>query len=237
MPNPYFQFKQFIVYQDKCAMKVNTDGVLLGAWTDCSNSQRILDIGTGTGMIALMLAQRSNAIIDAVEIDEDTAKQATQNCANSVWKDRVSVYCCSFQEFAKKNLPKYDLIVSNPPYFTQSLKSPTQNKNTARHTDALSFEELIIGSKKLLLPNGKLSVILPFDTGETFTNLATKKNFYLIRKTVVHSKENLPPKRILSTFSLEETNCLTNKLVIETEKRHVYTDEFKNLTKEFFLPI
>ncbi len=234
-PNPYFQFKQFIIYQDKCAMKVNTDGVLLGAWTDNFDAQHILDIGTGTGLIALMLAQRSNASIDAIEIDEEAATQASQNCVNSIWKDRISVHCCSFQEFTEKNSPKYDLIVSNPPYFIQSLKSPKQNKNTARHTDSLSFEELIAGSKKLLLPNGKLSVILPFDSGETFINLAKEKDFHLARKTIVCSKENLPPKRILLTFSLENADCLIDKLIIETEQRHQYSEEFKKLTEEFYL--
>jgi tRNA1Val (adenine37-N6)-methyltransferase len=234
-PNPYFQFKQFLIYQDKCAMKVNTDGVLLGAWTDCTDSQRILDIGTGTGLIALMLAQRSNATIDAIEIDKEAATQATQNCANSVWKDRISVHYCSLQNFAEKNSHKYDLIVSNPPYFIQSLKSPTQSKNTARHTDSLSFEELITGSKKLLSADGKLSVILPFDSAELFIKLATENDLILIRKTIVFSKKNLPPKRILLTFALENADCLTDQLVIETEQRHHYSEEFKKLTAEFYL--
>ena len=128
MPNDYFKFKQFTIHQDKCAMKVGTDGVLLGAWAECANAKGILDIGTGTGLIALMIAQRSNAKIDAVEIDETASKQAKENIKKSLWNDRIEILNISFQDFSKSTNEKYDLIVSNPPYFQNSLYAPDEKR-------------------------------------------------------------------------------------------------------------
>ena len=139
MPNPYFQFKRFTVYHDRCAMKVGTDGVLLGAWTDVSSSQQILDIGTGTGLIALMLAQRNvTAHITAIDIDEEAIEQAQGNIAASPWKNRIEVMKQDFCQYSANRL--FDTIVSNPPYFNQSLKGPDSQRNTARHTDSLELQ-------------------------------------------------------------------------------------------------
>lgn len=153
MSQPFFQFKQFTVWHDKCAMKVGTDGVLLGAWTPVESSARILDIGTGTGLVALMLAQRCSASVIALEIDETAAQQAAENITRSPWGNRIEVVCQDFRLYSNKNNSlKYDTIVSNPPYFTDSLKCPDSQRNTARHNDNLSYEELLKGVSNLLSP-------------------------------------------------------------------------------------
>ena len=165
MANPYFQFKQFTVWHDKCAMKVGTDGVLLGAWTSVENTRSILDVGCGTGLISLMLAQRCQAIIDALDIDPAACMQARENADRSPFGQRLQVIHRPFAdcvtEFA--GIRQYDCIVSNPPYFINSLKCPDKQRNQARHTDTLSLDELISGSKQLLSPGGRLCLILPFD--------------------------------------------------------------------------
>ena len=150
MSQPFFQFKQFTVWHDKCAMKVGTDGVLLGAWTPVESSARILDIGTGTGLVALMLAQRCSASVIALEIDGKAAQQAAENITRSPWGSRIEVVCQDFRLYSNKNNSlKYDTIVSNPPYFTDSLKCPDSQRNTARHNDNLSYEELLKGVSNL----------------------------------------------------------------------------------------
>lgn len=161
MSNIYFKFKQFTVYQDRCAMKVGTDGTLLGAWTDVTKSRTILDIGTGTGLIALMLAQRSlTTQITAIDIDIDSVMQAESNVALSPWCDRVKVFCSSLQDF---NGSGYDTIVSNPPYFVNSLKCPNGHRTLARHTASLSYKDLFDGVTRMLSDDGEFSVIIPFD--------------------------------------------------------------------------
>ena len=168
MANPYFQFKQFTVWHDKCAMKVGTDGVLLGAWCCVENITRILDVGCGTGLISLMLAQRCQAEIDAVDIDEAACIQARENADRSPFGDRLQIFHRPFANFVNESagIRQYDCIVSNPPYFIDSLKCPDKQRNQARHTDTLTLEELIEGSKQLLAPQGKLYLILPFDQRE-----------------------------------------------------------------------
>ena len=148
MANPYFQFKKFTVWHDKCAMKVGTDGVLLGEWASTERCQRILDVGTGTGLIALMLAQRSTAILDAIDIDSDACLQAQENIAKSPFANRIQVYQTSLSEYMPDENIKYDLIVSNPPYFIDSLKCPDTKRNLARHTDTLSLPDLLRGTRR-----------------------------------------------------------------------------------------
>ncbi|MDP2113785.1 MAG: methyltransferase, partial [Bacteroidota bacterium] len=160
--NNYFQFKQFRIIQDKSAMKVGVDGVLLGVWANVSGAKRILDIGTGTGLIALMMAQRNaDARIDAVEIEPDAFQEAVYNIQQSPWNERIQIELCSFQEFAGKAGLKYDLIVSNPPYFTNGHKAPLENRATARHSDSLSLGDLISGAIGLLNETGKIALVLP----------------------------------------------------------------------------
>lgn len=234
MPNDYFKFKQFVIHQEKCAMKVGTDGVLLGAWTDCTNAHNVLDIGTGTGLIALMIAQGSNAKIDAVEIDDEACKQAKENVINSPWKDQVQIINKSFQEFESIN-NKYDLIVSNPPYFQNSLYASNEKRTDARHNSNLELDDLISGALKLLSEKGKLSIILPYLEGTMFILKAAENGLYCVRQTKVLPKPDKEPKRLLLEFMKEKMPLVEQELIIELNKRHEYSDAYKNLTKDFYL--
>ena len=231
MSNPYFRFKQFTVYHDLCAMKVGTDGVLLGAWADCEKAKTILDIGTGSGLIALMLAQRSKAQVHAIDIDENACKQAKINFENSKFSDRLNVEKATFQHW---NTPlRFDLLASNPPYFSGSLKSPDNKRNFARHNDSLFFADLIEKSCSLMNPEGKLAVILPFDEFEGFHSLALKNRLFLCHKTLVSSLPHKPPKRVLLEYSNKETDCLENILLIE-ESPKIFSEEYIALTEDFY---
>ena len=235
MANNYFQFKEFIVEQADTAMKVGTDGVLLGAWADVSQADAILDIGTGSGLIALMLAQRSAAEITAVEIEEKACRQADKNFKQSKWADRILLVNSSFQKFATTINKKFDLIVSNPPYFVNSMKSPTNERNLARHTDLLPFADLFGFSSKLLKPNGKLALIIPTDISKSVFDEANFSRFSLNKKTSVKSSTLKPPKRLLLEFSFSKTELLENCVTIENQQQHDFTQEYKNLTKDFYL--
>jgi tRNA1Val (adenine37-N6)-methyltransferase len=235
MANDYFQFKQFNIQQDKCAMKVGTDGVLLGAWVATGSCRAILDVGTGTGLIALMLAQRSLAGIDAIDIDEAAAGQATENIASSAFANRIQVFHAPFEEYASKAHRRYDLIVSNPPYFARSLKSPDTKKNLARHTDTLSLSSLLSGGKSLLAPDGRIALILPCQRESELMETAQENKLAVVRKTAVKPLPDAPPKRLLIELSANvSAPCLTDTLIIE-ESRHQYTAGYRELTKDFYL--
>lgn len=232
-----FRFKQFRIQQDRCAMKIGTDGVLLGAWVNCKNAKRILDVGTGTALIALMLAQRNTqATIDAVEIDPESAAQAHENVMASLWHNRIQVICDSFQHYAAQSTHSYDLIVSNPPFFINSLKSPHSAKNTARHTDKLPFDELLAAAKARLTPTGHLAIILPKDESLIIENLAKETGFYCVEKVSVYPTPLSSVKRYLLCFGLQENSCKESDLIIE-EARHSYSTQFKALTRDFYLNI
>lgn len=230
-----FQFKQFTIHQDQCAMKVGTDGVLLGAWTDCGTTQRILDIGTGTGLIALMLAQRSKAFIDAIEIDEAAVLQAKQNVADSPWTERIQIIHLPFQDFSNTQRNSYDLIISNPPYFENSLKSPSASRTTARHTDSLTSLEIISACKKLLHDKGKLSLILPIQESVACIVKATEFGLYCQRKTAVIPRKGTAAKRMLLCFGFDSCVCQESELLIETDSRHQHSEEYMELTKDYYL--
>lgn len=232
MPNPYFKFKRFTVYHDLCAMKVGTDGVLLGAWTDVSISKNILDIGTGSGLIALMLAQRCEASITAIDIDADAVKQARINIQNSDWKDRMTVFHTDLCDFTSTCL--FDTIVSNPPYFADSLKSTDSQRNKARHNDTLTLNQLFANVNRLLHPEGEFSLISPFEQNDTIIGTAKEYGFYPTRHTKIITRPGLPPKRTLLAFKRHPESYTPQELVIEFE-RHVYSEEYIALTKEFYL--
>lgn len=233
MPNPYFAFKQFTVRHDRCAMKVGTDGVLLGAWTDLSHSRRILDIGTGTGLIALMLAQRCmDAQITAIDLDSAAVEQAQENIQASPWKDRIEALqqdICTYHPNGT-----FDTIVSNPPYFIDSLKCPDGQRSTARHTDTLDADRLIGKVSELLTSDGRFSIILPAEQTEDLIRVAGEKGLHPSRQTWVITRPGLSPKRILMEFRKTPVTLQPDELVIELE-RHVYSEEYIALTKEFYL--
>lgn len=217
-------------------MKVGTDAVLLGAWANTKNVNKILDIGTGTGIIALMLAQKSNAIIDAIDIDKNAFKQAQENANNSKWSDRIFVHYRSLQDFAEENNEPYDLIISNPPYFIDSSKSAEAKRITARHADLLPYEQLLKGVLKLLSHEGKFYIILPVKEGEIFRNMAEEKQLYLCRLTRVRTREDkATEKRLLMCFETERKSFSEDSLTIELNERHKYTDEYRALTRDYYL--
>ena len=233
MPKPYFTFKQFTIYHDRCAMKVGTDGVLLGAWTNLENANRILDVGTGTGLIALMLAQRmKDATITAIDIDADAVSQAQENVSDSPWKDRVEVALQDICTYAPDGL--FDIIVSNPPYFVNSLKCPDGQRTTARHTDSLDANRLIGKVTELLAPEGRFSLILPADQTDELLRIAEEKGLYPSRITRVITRPGLPPKRVLVEFRKTTQICEETELVVELD-RHVYSEDYIALTKDFYL--
>jgi tRNA1Val (adenine37-N6)-methyltransferase len=237
MSNVSFAFKKFNIKQDRCAMKVGTDAVLLGAWVAPNGSNRILDIGTGTGVISLMLAQKSNAAITAIDIDKDSTEQATTNVAESSFKNHVEVKHMSFQELAQTCTHKFDLIVTNPPYFIDSAKNKDESRRkNARHADLLPFKDLIDGVKKLLDDKGKFCLILPKNEAGIFRSMAELKGLYLskllrIRTTLEKDSE----KRRLMQFEFKESEFSESTLVIEADSHRNYTTEYKELTKDYYL--
>lgn len=216
-------------------MKVGTDGVLLGAWANCENIEQVLDIGTGTGLIALMIAQRSSSTIDAVEIDEVTCKQAIDNVKRSPWKDRINIMHQSFQNFSKTTKKSYDLIVSNPPYFQNSLFAQDHKRTDARHNSNLELEDIISASMKLLNDKGKLNLILPYLEGTMFIVKAAEYGLYCVRQTKVLPKPKTEPKRLLLEFMKTKKPLDEQEIIIELNKRHEYSEAYKNLTKDFYL--
>lgn len=234
--NSYFQFKQFRIVQERSAMKVGMDGVLLGAWANALGAERILDIGTGTGLIVLMLAQKNAlAKIDAIEIDRDACQEAIFNVQQSDWSDRINVHCQSFQEFAAETENKYDLIVSNPPFFSNGVKAPAETRAQARHADALPLEVLISGATNLLQENGRMALILPVEQLPEVENLAQINGLFLSRLCRVKPNPVKPDFRILVELTNQPITIQEETLMIEFEKHHDYTPEYRELTKDFYL--
>jgi tRNA1Val (adenine37-N6)-methyltransferase len=231
--NNYFKFKQFTVVQEYSAMKVGIDGVLLGAWAGIQEAKTILDVGTGTGLIALMMAQRSDAKITAIEIDKSACREALMNVHNSPWTDQIEVIHTTFQEFERSANQRFDCIVSNPPYFENSSRPDDLHRRNARHNDELPFTDLIKGSISLLQANGYLSVILPVVISEKFVKTAGNLGLYLNRTTWIKHKPEKPYHRRLLEFSRNKTSPDESILVIENNRE--YTDDYKNLTREFYL--
>ena len=232
-----FSFKKFSVQHDKTAMKIGTDGVLLGAWTPVNhNPESVLDIGTGTGIIALMIAQRSTAIqIDALEIDEDAYEQATDNFENSPWNDRLYCFHAGLDEFVEEPEDEYDLIISNPPFYSEDYKSDNEQRDLARFQDAMPFEDLIEAADLLLSEFGIFSVIIPFKEEETFISLAAEYELFPFKITRVKGNSTSEIKRSLLAFSrIEKSTIEIDELVIEIA-RHEYTPEYITLTKDFYL--
>lgn len=234
--NKPFKFKEFTVNQDRCAMKIGTDAVLLGAWTSIEcNPLSVLDIGAGTGILALMLAQRSSAeVIDALEIDDEAFEQCVDNFEQSVWADRLFCYHASLAEFVDEIEDKYDLIISNPPFYSENYKTDNSQRDTARFQDAMPFEHLLDGVSKRLSETGEFSVIIPFQEEESFISLATNFKLFPSRLTHIQGNPDSEIKRSLIAFTRTEITLKKTHLIIETG-RHQYTDDYVTLTKDFYL--
>ncbi|WP_435578364.1 tRNA1(Val) (adenine(37)-N6)-methyltransferase [Gilvibacter sp.] len=231
-----FQFKHFSVAQDRAAMKIGTDGVLLGAWAQIDPEvDTILDIGAGTGVIALQMAQRSAAMtIDALEIDAEAYEQCTENFEASPWADRLFCYHAGLLEFAQEIDDEYELLVSNPPFYTADFKSGDSQRDQARFEDALPFEHLVVCAAKLLAENGSLAVIVPYDAADEFIELAEQVGLFPFRRCDVKGRPEVAAKRSLLQFSKKEQKLETQTLIIETA-RHQYTPQYTELVQDFYL--
>lgn len=231
-----FSFKQFNVQQDRCAMKIGTDGVLLGAWTPLiNNPYNLLDIGAGTGILSLMLAQRSNLEqIDAIEIDEGAYEQCVENFEASPWSDRLFCFHAGLDEFVDDPEDQYDLIISNPPFYTDTFKSENTQRDIARFEDALPFEELIEAADLLLSDNGIFSVIIPYKEETKFVSMCKELELFPLKITRVKGTPTAEIKRSLLAFTRIEQTPIIDELTIEIS-RHQYTPEYIALTEDFYL--
>jgi len=232
-----FKFKQFTIRQDKCAMKIGTDAVLLGAWVRLDSSYSVLDIGAGTGIIALQIAQRSFAeTIDALEIDADAFEQAVENFETSDWSDRLFCYHASLQEFSDEIDEEYDLIVSNPPFYTSTYKKGEleEKRAIARHSESLPYAILLNSTAKLLSKEGSCAFIIPYKEEDDFLKMALKNKLFPNRITRVKGAEKSPIKRSLLQLSFREKEIEIDELIIEIS-RHKYTQAYINLTQDFYL--
>ena len=234
--NKPFQFKQFTVKQDQCAMKIGTDAVLLGAWVTLEHLPfSVLDIGAGTGILSLMIAQRSQAeVIDAIEIDDSAYEQCVDNFENAPWPDRLFCYHASIEEFVEEIEDKYELIISNPPFYSEDYKSENTQRDLARFSEALPFEHLLESASQLLSDTGIFTVIIPYKEEDNFITLAKKVNLFPNRILNVKGTPTTEYKRSLIAFSFQQTDILKEELIIEIA-RHQYTADYINLTKDFYL--
>lgn len=236
MANSYFHFKQFTVRQEKAAFRVTTDSVLLGAWADFKGDKRIIDIGAGTGILALMAAQRCEAHITALEPDLLSFEEAQTNVGNSPWPSGISLVNCTVQDFVPEAGILFDTIITNPPFFKGSLLNPDLRKAKARHNLSLQPEELLKAADRLLTREGKLQLVLPLTEGMLFLKRAESLGFFCRRILRVKSNPETAVRRVLLT--LERGNAGTpeeSTLVIESGARHDYSDEYAALTRDFYL--
>jgi len=235
MGNSYFQFKQFRINQEKTAMKVCTDSCILGAYISPDHAKTILDIGTGTGLLALMVAQKTSASIDAIEIEEMAYEQAKENVNASPWSNAIRIFHTSIQKFALESNELYDLIISNPPFYSNQLKSPDTKKNIAHHSEQLSFEELIYSVKKLLAINGRFIFILPEPEFNSLKKLLLDNEFYETDRMLIKDRSSSPIFRMIGTFQKIETCTIKVRELIIKNEYGTYTEDFKTLLKDYYL--
>ncbi len=234
-PDKLFYFKQFSLSDAGCGMKIGTDGVLLGSVAAAYPALKSLDIGTGSGLIALMLAQKSEGGITAIDIDPGSVVQARENVANSPWPQKVRVLEISFQDFVQTTKEKYSLLVCNPPYFHDSLRSPCKKRTMARHSYGLSHKDLLEGSRQIITPNGVLILILPYQQQDEFIQMAERTSFHLQRLIRVRPKPEKYPVRAIMVFGLQPFEAaVEEELVIESGGRHQYSEEYKALTGDYY---
>ncbi len=234
MPNSFFRFKQFTIHQHRTAMKVCTDSCLLGAWTAerINGAATVLDIGAGTGLLSLMLAQKSKARIECIETDHDAALQALENIAGSPWRGRVHLTEADVRTFEFKR--RYDFVISNPPFYESDLHSPQEQKNKARHETSLSLEELIRALHSCLDPLGSFSILLPFHRSDYFENLALNNGFFLRERWIIRQTPKHDPFRSICLFSYEKQNTVIGQDMYIKDQSGKYSTEFKLLMNDFY---
>ncbi len=235
MPNNYFQFKQFTIVQDGCAMKVGTDGCLLGGWFDCSNSKNILDIGCGSGLISIMAAQRCNAQVTGIEIDRNASMQALENVKNSPWAERIEIINCDFLKYNTDR--KFDTIVCNPPYFVNSLKCDKQSRTLARHSDSLSSNDFFAKCAEVSTPTTVVAIIIPCDIASEWQSSAKENGFCIKRITYIKTTPAKAPKRVLIEFTRDNGTIPLESTLIFENGRGEYSEETKEILRDFYLKI
>lgn len=232
----FFKFKQFSINQSVSAMKVGTDGVLIGAWAESNNVSQILDIGSGTGLISLMLSQRfPNSSILGIELDRDAYIESIENVARSSWGERIDIVNQSIQAFAQTCETTYGLIVSNPPFFQTQYRPESESRSRARHNDTLSFADLLTSAKKLLASDGRFCFVIPAESQSEIESLCKEMDLCMAKKCMVYPTPHKPAKRILYSISKQKIETDTEAIVVESHGRHQYSQEYKNLTKDFYL--
>ena len=236
MPKSYFDFKQFRIYHDRCAMKVGTDGVLLGAWSSTEGVNRALDIGTGSGLVALMIAQRGVKEVVGVEIDTDAAQQAAENAAASPWSNNIQIESTDISDF--KTEKKFDLIVSNPPYFEEALRCPDNRRSAARHADtSLNFAMLTTHARRLIKEGGRFCVIIPTTAESSFMAACIAAHFTLVHRTAVITRSGKAPRRLLLELC-QTTQALTvthDELILQDDNENPRSEAYTKLTSDFYL--
>ena len=231
-PNTHFSFKQFTIHQDRTAMKVTTDACILGAYTSVQNAKKILDIGTGTGLLALMIAQRAKAQIDCVEIEAVAYHQAVHNVENSIFKEKITIHHIDIQSFTSEGF--YDLVVSNPPFFQNHLKAETEARTNALHTDTLSFEDLLSSVIRLLSSTGTFVVLLPAYESSVLEKMANQLGLFANKKLSIHHRKGSKILRIITTFGFRKTEIQSEQLFIKNSDES-YTTDFQELLREYYL--
>jgi tRNA1Val (adenine37-N6)-methyltransferase len=234
MSNSYFRFKKFTIQQDKSAMKVCTDSCILGAWTTnyLEDIKKILDIGAGSGLLSLMLAQKSESLIDAIELDPESATQAKENIMTSPWSRRIGLLQGDIMHYP---LPSdYDFIISNPPFFESDLRSPDDKKNKAKHNETLTLDELIVVVRKHLKRTGLFSILLPYHRSQYFENLATANEFFLLEKLTIRQTPNHLPFRSTLLFGLQKSKPVVSKELTIKNDNGIYSPEFVDLMTDYY---
>ncbi len=231
-----FHFKQFSLYHHRSTMKVGTDAVLLGVWTDVKDVSEALDIGTGSGILSLLLAARSQCRVEAVEIDHASVEEARDNFSNSPFANRLFIHQADFNLFTKQNKKRYDLIISNPPFFINDRKSEKEHKRLARHTDTLTYEQLIDGVRHLLKPNGRISVVLPYREGQHFIQLAIRKGLFVQRQMIIFPKPCREPNRMNIQLGFEKTPVDQEKFIIRNEDGS-FTNAYRSYLEDYYTSI
>jgi tRNA1Val (adenine37-N6)-methyltransferase len=230
-----FHLKQFSLFHHQSTMKVGTDSLLLGIWAKVNGVQRILDVGSGCGILSLLMAARSNAFIDAVELDKDSWAEAQSNFSSSKFSERLHAIHADFSEFSKETSTKYDLIISNPPFFINDMRSEKLKRSNARHGDSLSYKELCKGVSGLLQKSGRFCLVLPYDESKAFLNIADETGLHISRKLLIFPKRGLQPNRVNLELSFHKTAEKDNEIFVIREESNKFTDQYIHFFKDYLL--